>query len=323
MSQKIEISHRTIVFTVFLLIFLWFVYFIRDIILLFFVSLLLMVVLNPVVTKLSRFKIPRLVSIVIIYLFLIGLLVLLITSFTPLIVDQSSRLISLFPILIENVGVVPVLGNSVVSEILRHLGNFSETIVKFTFSAFSNILSLFAVLVLTFYLLLDREKIENGADSILGREWKRKLKLFLALWEKELGGWLRGQLLLMISVGVLTLLGLLALKIPFSLPLALLAGILEIVPIIGPILSAIPAIIVGFNISPVLGLFVVVLYFIVQQIENHLLAPKIMHKSTGINPVIVILSLTVGMKLAGFLGALLAIPVYLTSKIAIRVFLDK
>ncbi len=323
MSQKVEISHRTIIFTVLFVIFLWFIYFIRDIILFFFVSLLLMIILNPFVNGLSRFKLPRVISIAIIYLTLIGFLILLVSSFTPLIIDQSSKLISLFPSLIENMGLVPVIGDSVIAEFTRHLGNFSEAVVKFTFSAFSNILSVVAVLVLAFYLLLDREKIENGVDGVLGKEWRRKIKLFLDLWEKELGGWLRGQLLLMLSVGILTFIGLIVLRIPFSLPLALLAGILEIVPIIGPLLSAIPAVIVGFNISPLLGVFVAILYFIVQQLENHLLAPKIMQKSTGINPVIVILSLTVGLKIAGFIGVLLAIPVYLTLRIAIRVFLAR
>jgi len=282
-----------------------------------------MVILNPFAARLSRFRIPRVISVAAIYLVLIGSLVLLITLFTPLIVNQSNKLISLFPSLVENIGVVPVVGDSVVSEFTKYLGSFSEAVVKFTFSAFSNILSLVAVLVLTFYLLLDREKIEDGAGGVLGKEWRRKIKLFLDLWEKELGGWLRGQLLLMLSVGVLTFIGLIVLRIPFFLPLALLAGLLEIIPIIGPLLSAVPAVIVGLNISPVLGAFVALLYFIVQQLENHLLAPKIMQKSTGINPVVVILSLTIGLKIAGFIGVLLAIPVYLTSKIAIRVFFTR
>lgn len=111
------------------------------------------------------------------------------------------------------------------------------------------------------------------------------------------------------------------LRIPFALPLALLAGIFEIVPIIGPLIAAVPAIIIGVNVSYLTGLFVVVLYILVQQLENYLLAPKIMQKSTGISPVTIIVSLAVGTKLAGFWGALLAIPVFLTIRMFLRVFL--
>lgn len=323
MKSKVEISHRTIIFTVFFLIFLWFLYFIKDIIFLFFISLLLTVIINPITVKFSRLGVARAISAFFVYVVVIAILVFLIASFVPLIVDQTSKLIGLFPSLIENIGVLPVIGESFASEIAKVLGNLSEVAVKFTFSAFSNVLSLITVLVLSFYLLLERERLERDVDGALGKEWKRKIRLFLDLWEKELGGWLRGQLLLMFSVGALTFVGLLALRIPFSIPLALLAGLFEIIPIIGPLLSAIPAVIVGFNISPILGVLVAVLYFLVQQLENHLLAPKIMQKSTGISPVIVILSLAVGLKIAGFVGVLLAIPVYITIKIATRVFFVK
>lgn len=323
MPRKIEISHKTIIFTVLFLVSLWFLYFIRDIIFLFFISLLLMAIINPFVTKLSRFKIPRGVSILVAYILSIGIFVFLIYSLFPVVIDQTTKLISLFPSFIENIGLVPVLGDSLISQIASHVGNFSESLVKFTFSAFSNVLSLITVLVMTFYLLLGREKIEQGVDGAFGKEIKRKVKLFLDLWERELGGWIKGQLLLMLFVGVLTFIALIALRIPFALPLALLAGLFEIIPIIGPLFSAIPAVIIGFNISPLFGFLIIALYFLVQQIENHLLVPKIMEKSTGINPVLVILSLSIGSKVAGFLGVLLAIPVFLTLKIALRVFLAR
>lgn len=322
-TQKIEISYRTILFTVLLFIFLWFLYFIRDIIFFFFVSLLLMTILNPFVNKLSRLKIPRAVSVFAIYIAVIGVLVFVFSSLLPVIIDQTIRLVRLFPSLIENVGFLPVVGESLTTELSKHFASLSETIVKITFSAFSNVLSLITVLVLAFYLLLEKDKSDRLIASAFGKEWSRRVHLFLDLWEKEIGGWLRGQLLLMFSVAILTFVGLFTLRIPFALPLALLAGILEIVPIIGPIISAIPAVIIGFNVSPFMGLMVTLLYLVVQQLENHLLAPKIMQKSTGISPVVVILSLAIGTRFAGILGALLAIPVFLTLKIFLRVFFSR
>ena len=320
-TQKIEISYRTILFTVFLLIFLWFVYFIRDIIFFFFVSLLLMTILNPFVNKLSKLKMPRAISVFTIYVVVIGVLVFVFSSLLPIIIDQTLKLVGIFPSFIENVGFLPVVGESLTAELTRYFAGLSEVVVRFTFSAFSSIMSLIAVLVLAFYLLLEQDKSDRFIQNIFGKDWSKRVRLFLDLWEKEIGGWLRGQLLLMFSVGLSTLVGLLFLRIPFALPLALLAGIFEIVPVIGPLIAAVPAIIIGVNVSYLTGLFVVVLYILVQQLENYLLAPKIMQKSTGISPVTIIVSLAVGTKLAGFWGALLAIPVFLTIRMFLRVFL--
>jgi len=323
MPQKIEISHKTIIFTVLFLALLWFLYFIRDIILVFFIALLIMAVLNPLVSRLSKLKVPRGISVLLVYVLVLGLLSFLVASLVPPLVEQTSHLLSVLPNLLDNILVLPMIGQPLINELASQLGSFSSSLIKITLSVFSNVLGVVSVLVIAFYLLLSRDKLDNILDNFFDISICKKVRNFLVLWEKSLGSWLRGQLILMFSVGFLTFLGLFALGVPFSLPLAIFAGVLEIVPIIGPLVSAVPAVIVGLGISPLMGLAVAVLYLVVQQLENHLLVPKVMEKSTGINPVVVLLCLAIGAKIAGVVGALMAIPVYLTFSVLVKLYLRR
>ena len=116
-------------------------------------------------------------------------------------------------------------------------------------------------------------------------------------------------LLLMLLIGVLSYIGFIALGIPYALPLAMLAGIFEIVPYVGPILASIPAIILGFSISPFLGFAAVGLAVLIQQLENYVLVPKITERSTGVSPIVTLLSLAIGFRLAGIVGMIISIPI--------------
>jgi predicted PurR-regulated permease PerM len=117
-----------------------------------------------------------------------------------------------------------------------------------------------------------------------------------------------GQLILSVSIFTLTYVGLLILDVEYALVLALIAGLLEIVPYIGPIIAVIPAAFFAFVQNPPLALAVLILYIVVQQLENHVLVPMIMSKSVGLNPILVILGILVGGSLGGLLGAIIAVP---------------
>ena len=133
---------------------------------------------------------------------------------------------------------------------------------------------------------------------------------------------MRGQLLLMLAIGFATFLGLILLGIPYALPLAILAGLLEIVPTLGPIIAAIPSIIIGFGISPFIGFAAAFLGLLVHQLENYLLVPKIMEKSVGISPIITLLALAIGAKLAGIAGVFISMPVLITSQVLLKEYLS-
>ena len=174
------------------------------------------------------------------------------------------------------------------------------------------ILTLF---VLTFYLLLDwKNLIKVISSPFSGAEEKRIINIISKV-EDGLGRWVRGQLLLSLVVGLLTFIGLTIIGIPYALPLSLIAGIFEILPIVGPIIAAVPAVLVGLTISPIMALAAAATFLIVQQLENHLIVPVIMSRVVGVRPPVIIISLLIGANLAGITGAFLAIPIIVVIKI--------
>jgi predicted PurR-regulated permease PerM len=130
--------------------------------------------------------------------------------------------------------------------------------------------------------------------------------------ERRLGVWVRGEFVLMSAVGLCSFIGLTILHVDFALPLAIVAGLLELVPMLGPIIASITATLVALSVSPLLALSVVALYIIIQQLENNILVPYIMKKSVGLAPIVTILALMIGARLAGIIGAILAVPIALT-----------
>jgi predicted PurR-regulated permease PerM len=318
MPKKIEISHKTIIFIVLFLILLAFLYFIKDIILQFFVALLVMTILNPLVTRLSKFKIPRAVSIIVVYVLTLGIIGVALAGIIPPLADQTTTFVNNLPEYIENLAIPNIVMEPVVNQLFSALGEFPAQAAKATISIFSNLINVLLVLIFAFYLLMARSKQDEQFDMFFGKERSKKIAKIIDTLEIKLGGWARGQLILMLLVGSITYTGLRLLGIPYALPLAILAGLLEIVPYFGPIIAAIPAVIIGFSISPIIGIATTALAFLIQQLENYLIVPKIMEKSVGVSPIIILLALTIGFKIAGPMGALISVPVFITLQVFVK-----
>lgn len=312
MPKKIEISHRTIIFTAFFLILLWLLWQIRQIILGLFISLILMTAINPSIDKMERMKIPRVLGIILMYVLILGVFGLVIAGIVPPLVDQTATFIANAPNLIEN---IPFVNQQIIENQLQQLGSIPAGLVKISVSIFTNLIGVFALLVITFYLLLERKNLDRYLHILFGGDGEVKAERFVNRLEEKLGGWVRAELALMVIIGVLSYFGLRLLGIDFALPLALLAGIFELIPNIGPVLSSIPAILAGLIISPLTALAVAALYFLIQQVENGLIVPQVMAKETGVNPLVTIISLAVGFKIGGVSGAILAVPVVLLIQI--------
>ena len=185
------------------------------------------------------------------------------------------------------------LGGNALGVIFSLLGGFDSGLI---------------LIVVSFYLASQENGIEHFLRMITP---VRDEEYVVDLWARasaKIGRWLRGQLLLGLIVGALVYLALTILGIRYALSLGLLAVILELVPIIGPILAAIPAVFLGFLSSPLLGFIVALVYVAIQQLESHLLVPVVMQRTVGLNPLVVIISLLVGAKLGGILGMFLAVP---------------
>ncbi len=323
MTRKVEVSHRTIVFTVLFLLLLGFLYIVRELILQLFVALLLMTILGPLVNKLAAAKVPRALAVLVAYILFVGVLGGVIASITPVVIDQTTKFITALPGYLTNIGVTKELSDKALEGFLTTVGDIPGEVFKLTYSIFSNFLNVVTVLVFAFYMLVSRGKLEDQLSSSFGEERSKEMARMISNLEYRLGGWARGELTLMLAVGLGTYIGFLILGIPFALPLAILAGLFEIIPMLGPIVSAIPAVIIGFGISPLMGVGVIAVAFLVQQLENYVLVPKIMEKSVGVSPIVTLIAITVGARLAGIVGVIISVPMVITLQVLIREYLVK
>ena len=321
MPRKVEISHKTIIFAVFFLLGLWLLYFVRDIILQLFVALLLMTILEPIVALLTKIRIPRAISVLITYIFVLGVLGGMVALIAPTLAAQTTNFVNTLPSYLNNIGISSVISGDLAKGLLSQLGGIPGEILNFTVSVFSNVVAVVTVLVFAFYMLLTHDKLKDQVGFLFGESKSQQIGRVVLAWENKLGKWARGQLLLMFAVGLGTYIGLVLIGIPFALPLAILAGLLEIIPILGPIVAAIPAVIIGFGISPVIGLAVTAASFLVHQLEGYVLVPKIMEKSVGVSPLLILVSIAIGAKLLGIMGVIISVPFVITLQVLIKEYL--
>lgn len=310
-DQNFVISLRTIITFFIIILGGVLIWLIKDVIITIFLALILALTIEPSVEWLRKRGVPHTISVVGVVLSVLTLVLgLASVAFTPLAQDLS-RLVSTLPGYLDAIVTLPGL-----EEYARDIGNaiFSQVtgvftnLVSATIGVFTGVLSAIFVIVFMVYVLLDFDNLRNSFIRIFSESKRVEIRGLVDRVETNLGGWLRGQLLLMVIVGVSTYFGLLILGVDYPLALAVIAGLLEIIPYVGPITAVIPPAIVGFGMSPIMGFGVIGLYILIQQLENHLFFPKIMQKTTGFNPIIVIIALMVGGKLFGLIGTILAIP---------------
>lgn len=319
MPKKIDISHKTVVFIATFILGIWLLYLIRDLLLILFVAVILMSALSPVVRLLTQFKLPKSLGIAITYIIIIAAVSGLLALVLPPLVEETRRLFLTLPPHLDQLIDLAAIDKSVLQS---QLSSLSRNAFSITLSIFDNILTIIFLLVLTFYLLLERDSLEGKIASLfIGRE--ERVKRLIVLIEEKLGGWLRGQLFLSLVIGSLTYIGLIILSIPYALPLAVVAAVLEVVPVIGPIISAIPSVLIALTISPILSLAVAAMYFVIQQLENNLIVPQVMQRVVGLNPLVVILAIAVGSRLLGFSGALLAVPIAVVIQIIVTEIIEE
>lgn len=314
-SSKIEISLKTIFFTVLFLILIYFLFTIRDIILLMFISLICMSALSPLVDRLEQKRIPRAAAIMFFYVLIWGFISFGVAALIPPLVEQTNRIIKILPQGIEQI----TKGKYNFQIFEPQLNALPQQLLQIAVMAFNNILSLLTFMVILFYLIMERANLKHYLTFLFGNNDQEKhAETFVNKLEQKLGSWVRGQLTLMLIIGVMSYIGLMFLGIEFAIPLAFLAGLLEIVPNIGPTVAAIPAILVALGHSPVLALATAALYFLIQQLENSFIVPKIMSKAVGLSPLVVIISLLIGWTLAGIAGAVLAVPAVLLLEMVVN-----
>lgn len=307
---KIEISSKTIVFTVFLLIGLKFLWIIKDLILSLFIAVIIVSALKPLVSFLEKKRIPRFIASLIVYLLFLFCIGNAFGLIFPPLIREITHLVRNLPMIIQNSPpyISTFINLDSFGQYIPEITNKAFDIVK---NIFSNALFIVSTLFFGFYLLLEENAVKKILLKFYEEEEMRLVFTVIERVERRLNAWFWGEITLMAVIGVMTFIGLNLIGMKYTLALSVLAGFLEAVPNIGPVISAIPAAIIGFSHSYFLGFANIALYFLIQQFENNLIVPLVMKKAVGLNPIVTLMALIIGGKLAGVLGILLSVPIML------------
>lgn len=295
---------------------------IRTLIVLLFISFVLMEALNPAVTRLEKYKIPRPLGIFILYIIILGVISFVVAGIVPILTEQTTGLIQTLPQAVKN---IKIFGSDPIdlSSQFKILENIPGGIAKIAISVVSNVVSGFVVLFLTFYLLLEKKNFSKYGHDVFGEKGKEKMVAIIEQLEARLGSWVNAEFFLMTIIGILSYIGYSILGLRYAVPLAIFAGLLEAVPSIGPTVATALAALVGFTVSPLTGILAIVVGTVIQQLENNIIVPRIMKQTVGFNPLITILLIASGAKLGGVIGAILALPLFLTLQTIFKVLIEK
>jgi len=319
---SINITSGTIIKTIAIFVLLYFLYLVSDILILFFVSLVFSSALDPWVDQLKKKKIPRSASVLMLYFIVFSILATTLYLIIPPIINEVNGLGDNLPSYIDSLsskfsfvkdyslkyGFIDNTKSSF-DVVTGYLQNTASGVFFTLFNIFGGIFSFVLILVLTFYMVVEESAMKKLVWSIAPEKNQTYIMHLVNRIQLKMGHWLRGQLIVSLSLAVMSYIGLEILGVNYALVLALIVGFFSFIPYIGAILGALPAVFIAFTQSPLLAVLAIVLFYIVHLIEGNFLQPKIMQKAVGLSPIVSILAILAGFKLAGFVGAILSIPV--------------
>jgi len=307
---SIDISIGSIFWILFTLGLIFVLFKLTDVIILLFTTILITLAVCPFVDWLEKYKINRAISAAVILLSILGLFIFSIVSLAQPLIAQTELFLQKLPVIIDTVSPIKFDAASLTPQ----FSTFPGQVITIALGTFSGFLTTFTVIVMSYYMIQEMHKLKSYMTFWFGAKGERYYVITEKL-EQQVGYWVRGEMLLMLIVGTLSYVGYLIIGLPFALPLAFIAGMLELIPNIGPTVATIPAVLVGLSISPGHGLAALVVSIIVQQLENNVIVPKVMQKVIGLNPVVIILAIMTGFQLGGPLTAILALPIVLTARV--------
>lgn len=304
---KIEISAKTILFTIAVLLLAELVWVAKELVFSFLIAIIIMSALNPLVTFLEKKRVPRGLSAFVVFAVFIGGIGYLFTWISQPLVVETRLLFKHLPEYIHTLN--KTFNLDIQADFTsKALPNITSNTLQFAQAFFSNVVFVISTIFFSFYFLVEQNIIRKFLLHFFSPAKAREVAEIVDKAEKRIRSWVWGEVTLMFAIGLLTFIGLNILGVKYALPLAIIAGLLEIVPVVGPIFSAVPSFIVALSQSSFLGMAVVALYFIVQQFENQIVVPLVMKKAVGMPSVLVLAALIIGGKIAGLVGILLAIP---------------
>lgn len=318
---------------------------IKSIIIIFLVALFLSATINPAVDKLASYKVPRPLGIIIIYILVLGVFVIMFSNLVPIIADQIGQLALSVKDMVQNLVTNPnpdswfmkqiqpfadqiwqnidqteliAQVSNTLKGIASQLTNFAGNAVGAIFTVFNGIFNLFLVLVITFFMVVNSKHTSDFFHSLFPRKYSGYISLKSRQISTRIGEWIRGQLLLALAMGVLTFIVFSIIGINYALTLALVSAVAEFIPYLGPLITFSSAVLIALNQDPILVLWLIPAYAVMQFLEGNILVPLIVGRSVGLNPVIVIFALlcgaTIGVKVGGsfglgLVGMIIAVPI--------------
>lgn len=329
-DKIIQISSGTIIKAMLVVLAFAVFYYLRDILMVVLLAIIIASAVEPGTRWFLRRGVPRILAVLLIYFVAVVILVVVFYFlFLPLL-NQSASFLSTLPGYLGELQVWNPLQNSqllssnsaiqgftqtfslsqIVEQINTAVSSFSEGFFSTASRVFGGILSFLLVVVLSFYLSVESDGVSNFLRIVTPA---KNEKYILSLWKRsqhKIGLWMQGQVVLAIIIAMLVFLGLTLLQIDNALLLAVLAGMFEIIPLFGPILAAIPAVTLALVTNGLTSALIVVgFYIIIHQFENQLIYPLVVRKIVGVPPIVSILALIIGYKLAGFVGLIISVPI--------------
>ena len=288
-SLRIDISTNTFLKALLIVGLVVFAYLVREVLLALAVAIVIAAAVDPLADFFEKKKIPRVLSILLVYILIILVIGLILFLIVPPLANEIKQLANNAPSYVDFVSkrFVQVQDfverHNLVDNFKTVLDRASNTLGQVTSNALGSVVSFFGglasvllVFFLSFYLVIEERRIKSFGALIIVSNRRKQVARLVDASQRKVGAWLRGQLVLSATIFLVTWLALSLLGVKYALLLALVAGVLEIIPMVGPILAAIPAILVSFSQIWWLGLIVLALYVVIQQLENHILVPKIM-----------------------------------------------
>jgi predicted PurR-regulated permease PerM len=291
---------------------LYFLYQLRNLIVLLFFAFLFMTAVNPMVNFWETKKLSRSFGILITYILILMIISLMMAVVIPPLITQVTVLFNQIKL---PANLLRQLSQYQLQDIPMLASQFTSLpkVVSAITGTFSSFIQVITFGVISFYLLMERPNLHHYLLHVMGKNLtEAKIEDFVNSIEKHIGSWVRGQLTVMSIFGLIIFIGLTLMRVEYALPLAILAAACEIIPNIGGILSAAPAIMIAyFMMSPAMAIAVTALYILTQEVEHNVIVPTVMKRVIGINPLVTIILILVGLELGGFGGAILALPCYI------------
>lgn len=290
---------------------------------------------RPILQLLERYRVPRILGILIIFLLFIFIGFLITRFIAPIAQDQFTKLVNNIPDMAamltetvtywqQNQDIIPSQFNDTIENVAQNMQAYLQDASKIIINVVSQLIGFVFALVLIpfflFFMLKDGEKLIPFIKQFLNERAAKSFEKLARSIDYTLNAFILGQMTVSIVVGLLLLIGYMIIDLNYALTLALFAMVMNVIPFVGPFLAVVPALLVGLFQEPMLAVWVVIITIIAQQLEGNFVSPNVMGKALSIHPLTIITLILAAGSLAGFLGLLFAIPTYAVLKAIVSHF---